>query len=184
MRISKFSLLASIIVVFTLSSSFGSVDEEPIPDFGPEGPVGFESKELKQDSTPFGRGQMRVRGRVEAMQMLRLALSKLDLTMAQHSEIKAVIEKHAEKGAQLRIEMTGLQDTVKAARSGAGDEASFEKARNELVAFSEKDRTLQAELLQSVMNVLTVEQKRKFNQIQAQMRQRSNRRNKTWKPVL
>ena len=111
--------------------------------------------------------------------MLRLALSKLDLTMAQHSEIKAVIEKHAEKGAQLRIEMTGLQDTVKAARSGAGDEASFEKARNELVAFSEKDRTLQAELLQSVMNVLTVEQKRKFNQIQAQMRQRSNRRNKT-----
>ena len=163
----------------TLSTSFGDPNEEPIPDFGPEGPVGFESGDLKQNRATPGQCQMQARGMGRQIQILRMTLSKLEITNEQNSEIKAVFEKYTDEGMELRKEVTRLQDTFKAVRSGTGNEGATKEIRTELAAYAEKSQNLQSEFRQSLMEVLTFQQKAKFYQIQEQMRQRANSRSKT-----
>ena len=179
MRLSKLTLFSTIVGILSLSTSFGGPNEEPIPDFGPEGPVGFESGERRQESGPFGSGQWQARGRGQQIQILRMTLSKLDLTASQNSKINAVFEKYAEERVEFRSEMTRLQEAFKAARSGTGNDADIAESRSAMVALSKKGQNLQHEIRQSVINFLTHEQEEKFYQIQEQLRQRANRRTKT-----
>ncbi|MCB1122419.1 MAG: hypothetical protein KJT03_12775 [Verrucomicrobiae bacterium] len=152
---------------------FASADPEPIPDFGPEGPAGVERhfEAVLPESQAFNRSAQS-QGRLQGF---RFILSRLDVSAGQQAEIKQIFESYVEKGNQLRNDISRTQDTLKAVRKGGSEDTDLTEVRLQLLILTKQSRSLQTDLRQKILAVLTSEQADKLNRIESELRQRADR---------
>ena len=150
-------------------------ENEPIPDFGPEGPAGYE----KQGSVAENLSVSSLKTTNRGLVFVRTALRELNLDGKQQKAVKKALEQYSEQGATLRSDVNLVRDTIRAARVGEGNESVVKNAQQAMRELSQKGRTLQAQLSSSISNILTEEQFQKFNQIQEARRKQVARRAKT-----
>ena len=165
-------------------ASFAASDDEPIPDFGYQGPVGFERANPVSGAALSGSQPKRFRSMGQEIQILRFTLQRLDLSKSQQAQMETIFEQFADQGAKLRGEMSRMQDTIRAVRASDGNASDVNQARIAMVSLTKNSGKLRSEVRRSIMNVLSKDQKEKFNQIQEEMRDRAKRRARTWEPVL
>jgi Spy/CpxP family protein refolding chaperone len=176
--IKHIAITACLPFVFLVSSRLLAIDE-PIPDFGLEGPAGTDRAYFKEESPKFEQKRDYAKSRLQGMQALRGLLQRLDLSTEQQLKIRILLESSAKEGTQVREEISRLQDTIKASRSISGNEFATKQTKSQLLALTKQSLELQSTTLESLKEVLTPDQAEKFNQLQAQMRQRASRGNKT-----
>ncbi len=171
------------------SLTFTSVaQDEPIPDFGPGGPAGFEQRGLRQGGPPANaenqRGRSIAQRKVMQVQIMRRALQRLDLTDEQHDEIKSIFANYAEEGKTHRENLLSAQKSLKTAKAtDPVDKTAVQAARDAIAPAMREAEVLQSEVRVSVLNVLTLEQEEKLNVLAENMRNRGeNRGRKQAKP--
>lgn len=178
MKLSRFLLF---FVCAALSATLGAsetVQDEPIPDFGPEGPVGYKPRQEVAPATTSPGRPNQAQGTGRYLAFIRTALRQLDLDAGQQQAIRAVFENFSEEGEKLRSEMTRVRDTLQAAQMAEGNESAVKYARQAMAELSREGQALQGKLRQSISEVLSEEQLTQFNQIQEARRKQAVRRGK------
>ncbi len=137
---------------------YAASEDEPIPDFGPDGPVGYKRPNVSAENVNKRSGHNQANGVGRAIFYARAALRQLDLDADQQQAIKNAFDQFAEEGEKLRAEMTCVQDTIRTARMSDGNESVVKNARQSMAELSLKGKTLQAQLRQSISKVLSEEQ--------------------------
>lgn len=148
-------------------------DEEPIPDFGPEGPAEIRIS----DSVPNFRGRPNESEwpeRGSQFQLLQAILKRLDLSDGQKDEIMQLMDDFRAQGDSLRAKIRRMQDTVETARLSEGDPYTIQEVRGEIDALLGRSRSLTSEVQQSILNMLTNDQLEKFNQIRGRLAKRAS----------
>ncbi len=153
---------------FALVASFAvtsSAQEEPIPDFGPSGPDGIEKGGLRGGGLPPAAVDRRDRSmdqrRGSGLQVpnMRRALQHLDLTDEQHKEIRSIFTRYAKDGKVVRDNLSDARESLKAAqKADPKDPTAVKAAKDAVDSLMKKVGALQAEVITSVLNVLSLEQ--------------------------
>lgn len=156
-----------------VSPAFTS-DEDPIPDFGPEGPADIRVS----DSVPSFRGRpnesVNEPERGSQFQLLQAILKRLDLSGGQKDEIMQLMDDFRSQGDSLRAKICRVQDTVETARLSESDPYSMQEVRGEIAVMLGRSRSLTSEFQQSILNILTNDQREKFNQIRGRLAKRAS----------
>lgn len=175
----------SIPILFFASAAFSAnlsasaaSDDEPIPDFGVEGPVGFNQDSPDPGNSPIFADQNQARSSNRSPFGLRLALRQFELESDQQLAIREVLVQFARDGEKLRSEIKRVQDTLRAIRHTNGNESDVKNVHQSLRSLSQEGRILQAQFRESISEHLSDEQLIKFNQIQQARRKQAARRAK------
>lgn len=173
MKLFKITLLSGAIVSASILNVSAYANDELIPDFGLSPSFGTGQGIHRSEVTRQSHRQ----DREQNVQIMLTTLNKLDLTKDQHEEIEAVFTQYADDGLSLRSELSRAQYKLQAA--GHASEANATAIRAEVVTLQKQAQILRVEVQLSVMNVLTIDQEEKFNQIQEQLREEANRNVRT-----
>lgn len=177
----KLSILTLFFACAAAPACWGVSDaarQEPIPDFGPEGPVGYDSSKETPvaivSESPSDRSQTSDRGL-----WVRMALRQLDLDWQQQTAIKELFEEYANRGQELRLDLERMRETLKSARQSGGGESAVKRARVSLMNLTRQARTLQSDMLKAISEILSERQRQQFQQFQEARRKQTTRRAKT-----
>jgi Spy/CpxP family protein refolding chaperone len=96
------------------------------------------------------------------MEMGQCMIDELDLTEAQVAQIKAIRERYRDADKDRVKAMRELRKDMREARRG-GDQAEFERLRTQMQQAAEQLRASREQMHTEVMNVLTAEQRAKFD---------------------
>lgn len=96
------------------------------------------------------------------MEMGQCMIDELGLSAEQVAQIKAIKERQRDADKDLIKEMQDLRKEMREARR-SGDETKFEQLRTQMQAKAEQLRAARQAMHEAVMNVLTPEQRAKFD---------------------
>ncbi len=148
--------------------------DEPIPDFGPEGPIGVSNgSEMPQFQSDTRRTSVKTKG-LSQFQLLQAALKRLNLSEDQKGQVALLMDEFRTQGADLRSKISRLQDTIKMARLQDDASPAVEIVREEIASIMKRSKSLTGKTQESILNILTDEQREKFNQIRGRLTKRSN----------
>ena len=151
----KFSTLAGLALALAASVSVAAAQEQqqPAPQDGQRQGAGQEERK------PFGRRGGRMHGRMGGGHGLgRKALSRLDLTDAQQTQIRSIHEAARQRTQGQRDELRQLFET----RRGGGQLTAEQQARAEQL--ETELRATHESVNQQVLAVLTAEQRTRLEQ--------------------
>ena len=154
-------------------SAFSS-DDEPIPDFGPEGPAGIQTSEQVPDFRLMPNESSRQARRIPPFQLLQSVLKRLDLSDGQKQEITRLMADFRAQGEELRANIRRMQDTVETARLSKDDPSAIQEVRGEISGMIEQSKSLAGEIQDSILNILSNDQREKFNQIRGRLAKRAS----------
>lgn len=157
--------LAFAIVSFTIFASAQEKSTAPAPDTA--SPNKIERRGPGRHGEGRGPG-MRGGRHGGPMGMLR-GLRDVDLTEAQRTQIRGILESKRDSFKQVHDQMRELGRAKHEGTMTAEQEAQFKTLRDQIKANSEATR-------QEVLNVLTADQKTKLEQFQQEMKQRKAER--------
>lgn len=167
------SILLLSLLFLGIASAFSS-DEEPIPDFGPEGPAGIRTSDHVPDFRLMSNESNSRAKRVSQSQLLQAVLKRLDLSDVQKEEIMRLMADFRVQGEELRANIRRMQDTVKTARLSEGDASTVQAVRGEIAGMVEQSKSLAGEVQDSILNILSNDQQEKFNQIRGKLAKRAS----------
>ena len=179
MKLSKYVLFFACAAFSAHLGASEAAKQEPIPDFGPEGPVGYNPPKSEPQPSANASRLAQAQGAGRSFGLVRAALRQLDLNPRQQQAIKVLFEDYAEKGQKLRSEMTRIQDTIKVAQTADNNQSAVKSARKAMADLSKKGKSLQGDMRESLSKILSEEQLTKFNQIQEARRKQIARRART-----
>ena len=177
MKLSIFILFFATAVFSACLSASAAFDDEPIPDFGPEGPVGYTPRDSDLESSANTANERPGTDNRPFFEM-RAALRGLGLDIGQWSAIRDLLEQFAEDGGNLRSEMARVQETLQTVRRIGGDESDVKNAQQSMRKLSREGRNLQAQFRKAISQILSEEQFKAFNRIQQARRNQAERRAK------
>lgn len=159
----KFLTLAGLALALAASVSVASAQQEPAPQDGPRQGAGQEERR------PYGRRGGRMHGRRGGGFGMK-ALSRLNLTDAQQTQIRSIHEAARQRTQGQRDELRQLFET----RRGGGQLTAEQQARAEQLRT--ELRATHESVNQQVLAVLTAEQRTQLEQQRAQREQRREER--------
>ena len=105
---------------------------------------------------------------------MQAALKRLNLSEDQKGQVALLMDEFRTQGADLRSKISRLQDTIKMARLQDDASPAVEFVREEIASIMKRSKSLTGKTQESILNILTDEQREKFNQIRGRLTKRSN----------